>query len=413
MASERPTGTAARRIAVKYDAAATGSAISCGLPSPAWRAASVSSRRRCSPHRAGWVSRTCSGAPPSCRRASAATACSTPANTFGTGSSCPPSSTTPSSMRRLGLGSNRLGSTRACCSASRPTSICPSGVRYTAVGISGAPSNSSGRRRPSGIRSMDTVLEVPKSMPSTRMSVTLLCRVTAMTTGKPTATHRSPRGVIIPVMIARRYAYLDTPTPIAFAHRGGAALAGENTMAAFARAVELGYRYIETDTHATADGVAVVFHDHTLARIAGRPGRIRQLPWAELSRVRVDGQPVVPRLSDVLDAWPKVRFNIDVKADGAVGPTIEAVRATGALDRVLLASFSDARTARMRAVLGPGVATSLGSRGAAPRGWPPGSPRRRYRTGRARCGWSTSASSGTPTGWDCRCTSGRWTRRTG
>src|SRR6266545_814954 len=334
MASERPTGTAARRIAVKYDAAATGSAISCGLPSPAWRAASVSSRRRCSPHRAGWVSRTCSGAPPSCRRASAATACSTPANTFGTGSSCPPSSTTPSSMRRLGLGSNRLGSTRACRSASRPTSICPSGVRYTAVGISGAPSNSSGRRRPSGIRSMDTVLEVPKSMPSTRMSVTLLCRVTAMTTGKPTATHRSPRGVILPVMIARRYAYLDTPTPIAFAHRGGAALAGENTMAAFARAVELGYRYIETDTHATADGVAVVFHDHTLARIAGRPGRIRQLPWAELSRVRVDGQPVVPRLS-------------------------------GALDRVLLASFSDARTARMRAVLGPGVATSLGSRGAA------------------------------------------------
>src|SRR6266542_37782 len=308
MASERPTGTAARRIAVKYDAAATGSAISCGLPSPAWRAASVSSRRRCSPHRAGWVSRTCSGAPPSCRRASAATACSTPANTFGTGSSC-------------------------------PTSICPSGVRYTAVGISGAPSNSSGRRRPSGIRSMDTVLEVPKSMPSTRMSVTLLCRVTAMTTGKPTATHRSPRGVILPVMIARRYAYLDTPTPIAFAHRGGAALAGENTMAAFARAVELGYRYIETDTHATADGVAVVFHDHTLARIAGRPERIRQLPWAELSRVRVDGQPVVPRLSDVLDAWPKVRFNIDVKADGAVGPTIEAVRATGALDRVLLASL--------------------------------------------------------------------------
>ncbi len=202
-------------------------------------------------------------------------------------------------------------------------------------------------------------------MPSTRMSVTLLCRVTAMTTGKPTATHRSPRGVILPVMIARRYAYLDTPTPIAFAHRGGAALAGENTMAAFARAVELGYRYIETDTHATADGVAVVFHDHTLARIAGRPGRIRQLPWAELSRVRVDGQPVVPRLSDVLDAWPKVRFNIDVKADSAVGPTIEAVRATGALDRVLLASFSDARTARMRAVLGPGVATSLGSRGAA------------------------------------------------
>jgi glycerophosphoryl diester phosphodiesterase len=166
-------------------------------------------------------------------------------------------------------------------------------------------------------------------------------------------------------MIARRFAYLDAPTPLAFAHRGGAADGDENTAAAFSRAVKLGYRYLETDTRATADGVAVVFHDHTLARIAGRPERIRTLSWAQLSRVRVDGEQVVPRLADVLDAWPDVRFNIDVKDDTAVQPTLEAVRAAGALDRVLLASFSDARTARMRAALGPTVATSLGSRGVA------------------------------------------------
>ena len=164
-------------------------------------------------------------------------------------------------------------------------------------------------------------------------------------------------------MIGRRFAYLDAPTPIAFAHRGGAAHGTENTAAAFARAVSMGYRYIETDTHATADGVAVVFHDHTLARIAGRPERIGELRWADLAEVRVGGEPVVPRLVDVLDAWPQVRFNIDVKADSAVGPTLAAVRAAGALDRVLLASFADARTARMRAAVGPDVATSLGSRG--------------------------------------------------
>jgi glycerophosphoryl diester phosphodiesterase len=166
-------------------------------------------------------------------------------------------------------------------------------------------------------------------------------------------------------MIARRFAYLDAPTPLAFAHRGGAADGDENTVAAFGRAVKLGYRYLETDTHATADGVAVVFHDHTLARIAGRPERIRALSWAQLSRIRVDGEQVVPRLSDVLDAWPDIRFNIDVKDDAAVEPTLSAVRAAGAQDRVLLASFSDARTARMRAALGPSVATSLGSRGVA------------------------------------------------
>jgi glycerophosphoryl diester phosphodiesterase len=166
-------------------------------------------------------------------------------------------------------------------------------------------------------------------------------------------------------MIARRFAYLDAPTPLAFAHRGGAAAGDENTVAAFSRAVGLGYRYLETDTHATADGVAVVFHDHTLARIAGRPERIRELRWADLSRIRVDGEQAVPRLSEVLDAWPDIRFNIDVKDDAAVEPTLAAVRAAGAQDRVLLASFSDARTARMRAALGPSVATSLGSRGVA------------------------------------------------
>jgi glycerophosphoryl diester phosphodiesterase len=70
----------------------------------------------------------------------------------------------------------------------------------------------------------------------------------------------------------------------------------------------------------------------------------------------------VPRLDEVLDAWPEVRFNIDVKADPAVEPTLDAVRRVGAQDRVLLASFSDARVVRMRRAMGPRVASSLGMR---------------------------------------------------
>lgn len=156
--------------------------------------------------------------------------------------------------------------------------------------------------------------------------------------------------------------YLDTPGPLGFAHRGGAAAGDENTTAAFARAVGLGYRYIETDTHATADGVAVVFHDDTLQRLLGRPGRMIDLRWADLRTLRVGGAAAVPRLEEILDAYPDTRFNIDAKTGPSVAPTVEVVRRAGAHDRVLLASFSSARLARMRAAMGPRVATSLGMR---------------------------------------------------
>ncbi|WFE40364.1 glycerophosphodiester phosphodiesterase family protein [Micromonospora sp. WMMD998] len=162
-----------------------------------------------------------------------------------------------------------------------------------------------------------------------------------------------------------RHGYLDAPAPLAFAHRGGAADGDENTAAAFARAVALGYRYVETDVHATADGVPVVFHDPTLRRVTGEAGRIADLRFADLASVRVGGAAVVPRLDDVLGAWPQVRFNVDVKADGGVEPTVAAVERAGAGERVLLASFSDARLTRLRALAGPTVATGLGMRGVA------------------------------------------------
>jgi glycerophosphoryl diester phosphodiesterase len=159
--------------------------------------------------------------------------------------------------------------------------------------------------------------------------------------------------------------FLDASPPLAFAHRGGAALGDENTAEAFARAVELGYRYVETDVHATADGVPVVFHDSDLLRLTGTAGALAGLRWADLATLRVGGAGVVPRLDDILAAWPSIRFNIDIKADAAAAPTVDALRAGGALGRVLLASFSDRRLAEVRALAGPEVATSLGRRGAA------------------------------------------------
>ncbi|GIF07579.1 glycerophosphodiester phosphodiesterase [Actinoplanes siamensis] len=163
----------------------------------------------------------------------------------------------------------------------------------------------------------------------------------------------------------RSFAFLDGPRPRAFAHRGGAAEGDENTAAAFERAIRTGFRYVETDVHATADGVPVVIHDDRLDRVAGHPGSVAGLTWADLSKVRVGGAAVVPRLDEVLDAWPHVRFNVDVKSDAVAEPAVEAVRRARAEDRVLVASFSDTRLARVRALAGPRLATSVGMRGVA------------------------------------------------
>lgn len=137
--------------------------------------------------------------------------------------------------------------------------------------------------------------------------------------------------------------FLETTGPIAFAHRGGASAAPENTLAAFADAVSLGYTYVETDVHATADGVLVAFHDDDLSRTCSTPGRIAQLPWSTVSQARVSGTEQIPLLEDILGSWPTLRVNIDCKTDSALEPLIATIRRTNSIERVCLGSFSDSR----------------------------------------------------------------------
>src|SRR5687767_12891326 len=158
------------------------------------------------------------------------------------------------------------------------------------------------------------------------------------------------------------FPFLDWPGPIAFAHRGGASEAPENTMPAFEHAVRLGYRYLETDAHVTADGRLIAFHDDRLDRVTDRVGVISQLPWSEVQRARVDGREPIPLLEDLLAAWPDVRVNIDPKHDAAAQPLADAIVRTGTVDRVCVAAFSDRRTERVRAIVGPALCTGMGPR---------------------------------------------------
>lgn len=155
--------------------------------------------------------------------------------------------------------------------------------------------------------------------------------------------------------------YLDHPGPLALAHRGFSLQGRENSLAAFEAAVGLGYRYVETDVHATSDGVAVAFHDETLDRVTDRSGAVAELPWAEVRTARIGGEEPVPALLDVLGSWPDLRLNLDVKAPGAVGPLVDAIERTRAHDRVCIASFSDVRRRAVLRGLSRPVATSAGS----------------------------------------------------
>lgn len=149
-----------------------------------------------------------------------------------------------------------------------------------------------------------------------------------------------------------RTAYLDHPGPIPMAHRGfDPSCSGvENSMAAFAAAVDLGYRYVETDVHATRDGVLVAFHDETLDRVTDRQGHLPEMAWREVSRARIAALEPIPLFEDLLGTWPELRVNVDIKTPGAVLPLARAIERTRAHDRVCVASFSDRqrRAALMR-----------------------------------------------------------------
>ena len=150
--------------------------------------------------------------------------------------------------------------------------------------------------------------------------------------------------------------------PMALAHRGFSLAGLENTLTAFRAAWDLGFTHLETDVHATADGVLVAFHDDTMDRVTDRTGAIAASAWAEVQRARIGGSERILRFDELAEEFPDACLNVDVKTAAAIGPLAAAIERMGLHDRVLVASFSDARRRAVLARLSRRAASSAGMR---------------------------------------------------
>ncbi|MCS7221334.1 MAG: glycerophosphodiester phosphodiesterase [Anaerolineae bacterium] len=167
--------------------------------------------------------------------------------------------------------------------------------------------------------------------------------------------------------------FLESPYPLNMAHRGGAALAPENTMLAFQNALALGADVLELDVRASRDGELVVIHDETVDRTTDGTGKVTEMTLAQLQALDAGyryspdnghsfpyrGRGIkIPTLREVLTAFPEARVNIEIKQ---VTPPIEEtvarlIEEMGAQDRVLVVASDDGVIKRFRRLM-PGIAT--------------------------------------------------------
>lgn len=98
--------------------------------------------------------------------------------------------------------------------------------------------------------------------------------------------------------------------------------------------------------------------------MTGHAGRVSHLTADEISQMRLPNGEAVPRLAEALDAFPDLRFNIDLKDAAGIEPVARLLRDSETLDRVCITSFSEGRVARVRHLLGPAACTGLGVAGA-------------------------------------------------
>lgn len=166
---------------------------------------------------------------------------------------------------------------------------------------------------------------------------------------------------------------LPGSVPFGVAHRGSRLLWPENTMVAFDGAVQLGFDWVETDLHLTADGVLVCVHDSTVDRTTEAIGPVSAFTRQELQRLDAGHRHApnqdyphrgtgvqIPTLEEVVTAYPDLHVIVDLKRDGMVEALWKLIERHGLHRRVVVGSFSDRRLAAFRRLSRGSVAVSTG-----------------------------------------------------
>lgn len=177
----------------------------------------------------------------------------------------------------------------------------------------------------------------PAPTPTSVPAAAPVARPTAAPAAQPTPTAQTWPGILV------------------VAHRGGAALAPENTLGAFANALKIGVDMVECDVHLSKDGELVVMHDPDLTRTTDGNGFIYQMDLADIQKLdaaaKFKGGPWpaerVPTLDEVLDLVKgKTKIQIEIKVEKFLGryagieqKVIDAVNARGMVDDVVIISF--------------------------------------------------------------------------
>lgn len=167
--------------------------------------------------------------------------------------------------------------------------------------------------------------------------------------------------------------------PLVIAHRGASAQRPENTLAAFALAVQQSADMIETDLHLTRDGAIVLFHDSTLRAENGARMEIARATLAELRELHAPGATAehrIPTLDEALDCFgAAIPFNLELKqsprgpSPGLAAAALRAVQQRGLLQRTLFSSFYDAALAELRAHCAAARIALLAARRSRSRNW--------------------------------------------